>query len=230
MRIALFDIDGTILSTRGGGRAAMEAALTAHFGTTGPADYRYDGKTDKQIARELMIAAGFDAAAVEAKLPALIDEYLARLAAILRDDPSVLSVHAGIPELLDALHAHDGVVLGLLTGNVIDGARVKLTSAQLGFDRFRIGAYGSDAERRAALPAIAQARAAELLARPVPGDALVIIGDTPHDLTCGLEVGARAIGVATGGYTVEELAAYDHAALFTDLSDTARVMEAIFDA
>jgi phosphoglycolate phosphatase-like HAD superfamily hydrolase len=218
MRIALFDIDGTILSTRGGGRAAMEAALTAHFGTTGPADYRYDGKTDKQIARELMIAAGFDAAAVEAKLPALIDEYLARLAAILRDDPSVLSVHAGIPELLDALHAHDGVVLGLLTG------------AQLGFDRFRIGAYGSDAERRAALPAIAQARAAALLARPVPGDALVIIGDTPHDLTCGLEVGARAIGVATGGYTVEELAAYDHAALFTDLSDTARVMEAIFDA
>lgn len=230
MRIALFDIDGTILSTRGGGRAAMEAALTEHFGTTGPADYRYDGKTDKQIARELMLAAGFDADTVETKLPALLDDYLARLAAILRDDPSVLSVHPGVRELLDALHEHDGVILGLLTGNVIDGARVKITTAQLGFDRFLVGAYGSDAERRASLPAIAQSRAAELLDRPVPGDALVIIGDTPHDLTCGLEVGARAIGVATGGYSVEELAAYDHAAIFADLSDTGRVMDAIFDA
>jgi phosphoglycolate phosphatase-like HAD superfamily hydrolase len=230
MKIALFDIDGTILSTRGGGRAAMQAALRQHFGTTGPDDYRYDGKTDRQIARELMLAAGFAADIVDAKLPALIDDYLARLSVILRDDPSVLDVHPGVPALLDALHEHDGVVLGLLTGNVVDGARVKLTSAALGFERFRVGAYGSDHERRAALPAIAQARASALLQRPVAGDALVIIGDTPHDLTCGRDVGARAIGVATGGYTVEELAAYDHAAIFTDLADTARVMSAILDA
>ncbi len=230
MKVALFDIDGTILSTRGAGRRAMEASLVEHFGTPGPAGYRYDGKTDRQIARELMRAAGFGDDVIADRLPALLDGYLVRLASELARDPAVMEIHAGIRALFDALEDRDDVVLGLLTGNIVGGARLKLTAARLGFERFRVGAYGSDDERRAALPAIAQARAATMLQRPVAGDALVIIGDTPHDLTCGLEVGARAIGVATGGYGVGELAPYRPAAVFSDLSDTARVVEAILDA
>jgi phosphoglycolate phosphatase len=226
MKVALFDIDGTLLSAHGAGRTSMEAALTAYFGTTGPASYRYDGKTDRQIVRDLMRAAGFDDAVIDARLPAVMAAYLEGLHAELQS-PARVRVHAGIHAVLEALEQRDDVLLGLLTGNVVQGAAAKLRAAELGFERFRVGAFGSDDERRAALPAVAQQRAAQLLGRAVPGEALVIIGDTPHDLTCGAEVGARAIGVATGGYSLDDLAAYDAAALFQDLSDTARVVEAI---
>jgi phosphoglycolate phosphatase len=229
MRIVLWDIDGTLISTRGGGRRAMEAALTEHAGTPGPAAYRYDGKTDRQIARESLQLAGIAPALIEAKLDAIIASYLDGLLTLLRD-PQYIEVNRGIHAVLDALEARSDVVLGLLTGNVITGAEAKIRAASLGFERFRVGAYGSDHEQRAALPSIAQQRAAALLQRPVPGDALVIIGDTPHDLTCGAQVGAKAIGVATGGYGLDELAAYQPAALFADLSDTPRVVEAILDA
>jgi phosphoglycolate phosphatase len=229
VKVALFDIDGTLLSTRGAGRRAMEAALTTHFGTAGPADYRYDGKTDRQIARESMRAAGIDDALIDARLPAVLADYLDGLSGYLQD-PAWLEVYDGIHAVLDALERRDDVLLGLLTGNVLEGAQVKIAAAALGFTRFRVGAYGSDDERRAALPAIAQARAAALLGRDLPGDRLVIIGDTPHDLTCGRDVGARAIGVATGGYALDDLAPYQPAALFADLRDTAAVVEAILDA
>ncbi len=229
MRIALFDIDGTLLSAHGAGRMSMEAALLEAFGTTGPAAYRYDGKTDRQIVRDLMRAAGVDDAVISAKLPAVMAAYLDGLHARLRE-AAMVEVFDGIHAVLDTLERRDDVVLGLLTGNVVEGAAAKISAALLRFDRFRVGAFGSDDERRAALPAVAQQRASALLGRPVPGDALVIIGDTPHDLTCGAEVGARAIGVATGGYSVDALAAYDPAALFPDLTDTARVVDAIVHA
>lgn len=80
------------------------------------------------------------------------------------------------------------------------------------------------------LPPIARDRASALLGRDVPGDRLVIIGDTPADVQCGRGIGARAIAVATGGFTVDELAAHDPSATFADLADTSRVLEAIRDA
>jgi phosphoglycolate phosphatase len=229
VRVVLFDIDGTLISTRGGGRRSMEAALTEHVGTPGPPDHRYDGKTDRQIAREAMQRSGIADAVIEAKLDAVVATYLEGLHALLRD-PAYIEVNRGIHAVLDALEARTDVLLGLLTGNVLAGAEAKIRAAALGFERFRVGAYGCDHEHRAELPAIAQQRAAALLQRPVPGDALVIIGDTPNDLTCGAAVGARAIGVATGGYSLEELAPYRPAALFADLSDTSRVVESILDA
>jgi phosphoglycolate phosphatase-like HAD superfamily hydrolase len=227
MNVVLFDIDGTLLSTRGGGRRAMQAALMVHFGTHGPSTYRYDGKTDRQIARELMREEGFDDATIDARMPALFELYLAGLRRELVATPDALEVHPGVGELLDALEARTDVTVGLLTGNIEPGARAKLDAAGLGSARFRVGAFGSDAERRDALPAIARARAAALLEREIRGAALVIIGDTPSDMTCGLGVGARAIGVATGGYAADALAQYDPCAVFPDFSDTSRVIEAI---
>ena len=226
MKIALFDIDGTLLSTRGAGKRAMEAALTEHFGTSGPAGYRYDGKTDKQIARDLMRSSGFDDETIDARMPAVLAQYLRGLLDELTT-PDIIKVHVGVAGLLDALVERDDVVVGLLTGNIEDGARAKLAAARLGPHRFRVGAFGSDDERRDALPAIAQARATDLLGRPVSGDALVIIGDTPNDIACGRGVRARAIAVATGHYGVDALAEHQPAAVFPDLSDTARVVEAI---
>ena len=230
MRFVLFDIDGTLLSTRGAGRRAMEAALQEHFETVGPAGYRYDGKTDRQIARELMRAAGFADHVIDARMPALLESYVARLQTELDASFDDLEVYAGVEALLGALEARADAVVGLLTGNIEEGAHAKLAATGIGAARFRVNAFGSDDERRGALPAVARARAAALVGREVPGEALVIIGDTPSDVTCGREIGARAIAVATGSYRAESLAAYEPAAVFEDLSDTARVLQVILDA
>lgn len=230
MKIVLFDIDGTLLLSDGAGRAAMESALTTFFGTSGPASYRYGGKTDRLIVRETMRLAGFDDATIDARMEEVLDLYLRGLRADLEQSAHRARALPGVAALLDAVEAHEDLVLGLLTGNIVEGAQVKLRAVSLAPERFRVGAFGSDHEERPMLPPIARQRASALLGRDVPGERLIIIGDTPADMTCGQGIGARAIGVATGGFAIEELTAYDPAAAFADLSDTERVLEAILDA
>jgi phosphoglycolate phosphatase len=229
-RVVLFDIDGTILLSSGSGRTAMESALVEHFGTPGPASYRYDGKTDKLIVRETMRLQGITDAEIDARMDAVLARYLENLEAAFASGGRRAYTLPGVHALIDEVERADDLVLGLLTGNVEAGARAKLGAVSLGFDRFVVGAFGSDHEERPQLPPIAQARASALLGYEVRGDQLIIIGDTPADVHCGRGVGARAIAVATGGFTVDELAAHEPAATFTDLSDTVRVLEAIRDA
>jgi phosphoglycolate phosphatase-like HAD superfamily hydrolase len=93
-----------------------------------------------------------------------------------------------------------------------------------------VNAFGSDHEHRPSLPAVAQRRARDLLGVEVAGEAIVVIGDTPADVECGRGIGARAIAVATGRYSVEELRAHDPYAAFADLTDTGAVLRAIDDA
>jgi phosphoglycolate phosphatase len=226
-RVVLFDIDGTLLLSGGAGRVAMEGALAEAFGTVGPPGYRYDGKTDKLIVRETMRLAGFTDAIIDARMDDVLTSYVARLRATLAAGTRRAYTLPGVREIVDAVDAADDLVLGLLTGNLVVGAEAKLRAVALDPGRFRVGAYGSDHEHRPALPPIAQARASELLGHPVPGDRLVIIGDTPADVQCGRGVGARAIGVATGGFSVAELESHSPVAAFEDLRDTARVLEAI---
>ena len=226
-RLVLFDIDGTLLWTDGAGRRAMEAALLSVFGSTGTRSYHYDGKTDLQIVRELMREEGHDDAGIDASMAAVMDAYLARLDTELTSTRTTIRLMAGVPELLDALAARTDCVIGLLTGNLEHGAGRKLDAAGIDHARFRICAYGSDHELRGELPAIAQRRARERLGIDVAGEAVVIIGDTPADIACGRPLGARAIAVATGRYSVEELRRHAPAAVFTDLSDTVAVLEAI---
>jgi phosphoglycolate phosphatase len=230
MRLVLFDIDGTILSTEGAGRRAMEGALRAQFGTAGAPSYRYDGKTDLQIVRDLLRAAGVDDDTIDAQLPALLDDYLARLDAELSHPAHRTRVYDGVRELIAAVEARADLLPGLLTGNVEQGAHRKLRAAAIEPSRFRVGAFGSDHAHRPELAAIALARWRAMGSHEVPGDRLVIIGDTPHDIHCGRGVGARAIAVATGHYSVTELASHDPVAVFADLRDTAAVLEAIVAA
>lgn len=229
MKLVLFDIDGTILWSDGAGRRAMTAALTHVFGGAGPTDYRYDGKTDPQIVRDLMLADGHAEDSIDARMAPLVDRYLAGLESELS---SGLRAHLfdGVSELLDALEARDDIVLGLLTGNLRAGAALKLRSAGIDMARFRVGAFGSDHHHRPALPAIAQRRAREELGLEIPGEAMIVIGDTPADIECGRAIGARAVGVATGRYTVEELASHQPYAVFSTLADTAAVVRVIVDA
>ena len=122
------------------------------------------------------------------------------------------------------------MLLGLLTGNIAGGAALKLGAAGIAPHRFRVGAFGSDHEYRSELPAIAQARASVLLGRGVEGRSVVIVGDTPSDVQCGRGIGARAVAVATGHFSVADLAEHRPHAVFADFSDVDAAIDAICDA
>ena len=225
--VVLFDIDGTLLWSDGAGRRAIQLALTEVFGSVGPANHRFDGKTDKQIVRELMTLAGHERAAIDERMDRVITLYVDALRDALRNPSHPPQRLAGVPELLDALEARDDIVLGLLTGNVEPGADAKLRAVGIDPARFRVTAYGSDHEDRPELPPIARRRAAALLGGEIAGDRFVVIGDTPADMTCGRGIGARAIGVATGRYGVDELLSHGASAAFPNLSDTEALVSAI---
>lgn len=227
-RLVLFDIDGTILRSNGAGRRAMLAALRDVFGTPGQEDHRYDGKTDPQIVREAMRLEGHHDAHIDERMDALMTLYLARLEDELQNVATL--VHPGIFELLAALERRDDTILGLLTGNLREGAYAKLRAAGIDPGRFRVGAFGSDHEHRPELPAVARQRAEEELGVALAGEDLVVIGDTPADIECGRSLGVRAIGVATGSYTVDELMRCGAYAAFETLADTDRVVRTIIDA
>ena len=226
-RLILFDIDGTLLTSHGAGRRAMEAALSDTFGTTGHATYRYDGKTDRQIVRDLMRAEGFDDAVIDARMQEVLDAYVAGLSREIAASHTRVEAMPGVIELLDALVHRSHCVIGLLTGNLEPGAEHKLNAAGIAFGRFSVGAFGSDHEVRAELPAVAQRRARERLGIHVDGAAIVIIGDTPADILCGRPIGARSVAVATGHYTIDALAEHAPDAVFSNLVDTEAVLAAI---
>ena len=229
-KLVLFDIDGTILLSGGAGRRAITAALVEAVGhAPGFETVRFDGKTDPQIVAELLTAAGRPEPHDDAHVTALCDRYVALLESELDVPDPAATLLPGIPELLDALEREPTVLLGLLTGNLVVGASLKLRAAGVDPARFIVGAYGSDAAHRPHLPPIAARRAAPHFGRVPHGREVVIVGDTPADIVCGGAIDAHTIGVATGAYAVAELADAGAHAVFADLTDTAAVLAAILD-
>jgi len=227
-KLVLFDIDGTLLLSAGAGRRAIHAALGDHGVDLAPVSgIRFDGKTDPQIIVELLEAAGDPAPEDPVRIAELLERYVSHLARELDEHGHRSQVMPGIPALLDALEADDGVVLGLLTGNVVTGARLKLVAAGLDPERFVVGAYGSDHRRRNELAPVAARRAQPHFGRIPAGAEVVIIGDTPADVSCGECIGARTIAVATGGYTVSQLSETGADRVFADFADVERAREAI---
>ncbi|MGH7605208.1 MAG: HAD family hydrolase [Gemmatimonadaceae bacterium] len=230
MRLVLFDIDGTLLTSEGLGRAAMQRALETVFGSKGDPAYRYDGKTDRQIVRDVMRLEGHSDAHIDEKMEKLIDLYVVGLQEGVKGGKFNVHPLPGVLDVLDALEDRDDVVLGLLTGNIAPGARIKLRAAGIDPNRFRVNAFGSDHEHRPELPAIAQRRARETLGIKIAGEKLVVIGDTPADIDCGRSLGARAIGVASGHYSVKQLLSHKPYAALPSLTDTSKVLETILNA
>jgi phosphoglycolate phosphatase len=228
MKLVLFDIDGTVLVSDGAGKRAVHRALAEVYGSPGPSDHRFDGKTDGQIVRELLRREGYSDDHINGHMPRAIDRYVQLLLEELEAPGHAPRALPGVPELLDALEDRHDAVLGLLTGNVVDGARAKLVAVGIDPDRFKVGAFGSDHERRSALPSIARDRLRDSHGHEIRGDDIVIIGDTPSDVECGRSLGARAIGVATGHYGAAELLACGAFAVFDDLGDTTAVLASIF--
>jgi phosphoglycolate phosphatase len=230
MRLVLFDIDGTLLNSAGLGRASMRLALGAIFGSPGNPAYRYDGKTDKQIVRDVMRLEGHSDYHIDARMDELIATYLEGLREGAKSGKFDVRPLDGVLDLLDALEPRKDVILGLLTGNVETGARTKLKAAGIDPDRFRVNAFGSDHEHRPELPAVAQRRASEQLGLEIVGGRMVVIGDTPADIECGRSLGAKAIGVASGHYTLEQLESHNPYAVFPSLKNTEQVLETIVNA
>lgn len=228
--LVLFDIDGTLLSSASAGREAIRAAFAEEFDDLAFFEgVRFDGKTDPQIVAELYQAAGCGDRATTERTLEVLDRYLHHLERELAARRARVGPLPGITDLLAALERRNDTCLGLLTGNVVRGAALKLGASGIGVERFRVGAYGSDHAVRAELPAIAVERAARVLGHRPDGARVVIIGDTPADVTCGNGIGARAIGVATGWYSRDALLEAGAHAAFDAFDDIALAMDAIFD-
>jgi phosphoglycolate phosphatase-like HAD superfamily hydrolase len=132
----------------------------------------------------------------------------------------------GVAEVVAALSTREDAIVGLLTGNIEPGARVKLRPTGL-WPLFRVGAFGSDDHDRRRLPAIACDRVRSLMGHDVPFERVTIIGDTPLDVDCARACGAVAVAVATGNYPEAALGASEPDLLFSDFSDVARVLDAL---
>ncbi|MGE5597195.1 MAG: HAD family hydrolase [Hyphomicrobiales bacterium] len=223
-RLVLFDIDMTLISTLRAGRAALEVSFRENFGIEGAVSkVSIDGRTDHAIFMELIAIHGVANGDIEAAYRRTIEGYLAALPGeIAARNGHVLP---GVPALLDALEISHGK-LGLATGNIRPGAKIKLSHFGL-WERFAAGGFGDASPVRAeVVHAGMEELAAALGLDPNPGDT-VIVGDTPLDVEAAHAIGAKAIAVATGAYSVDDLERSGADAAFADLSSTSEVLGAI---
>jgi phosphoglycolate phosphatase-like HAD superfamily hydrolase len=229
-RLVLFDIDCTLIDGHGAGKRAVLHALREVYGLEGKlGDYTFHGRTDPAIVRDLVELWGNrspepDPVADDSSVEACLERYVE----LLEDELSRGHVETlpGVPELVTALAGTPRALLGLLTGNVEGGARLKLASTGL-LHLFEVAAYGSDSAARTDLPAIALERAEEVSGRRFRGKEIVIIGDTPADIACGAHLGVKAVAVATGRYSAQELRHHNPDHVFDDLGDWQAAYKAI---
>ena len=223
-KLALFDIDGTLISDGGASREAFSAALLEVF------DYRdevrrydFSGRTDPQIAHMVLRDAGWSESEIDRRMPRLWERYIDRLQqherARVRELP-------GIRVLLDALRADKRVTLGLVTGNIEPGARLKLSGPAFN-EYFPFGAFGSDSPRREELPPIAIERAQKISGHRFRGRDVVIIGDSIYDVRCGAPHSATTIAIASGKTSAEKLKAENPDHFFASAEDRDAVLKAI---
>jgi len=222
--LLLWDIDGTLAHSGGGGEQAVLLMIRERYqrdlGDKLPVALQ--GRTDTSIARDVLNYLG---------VPITPEEEMryreAYLAALPKTLPKVNSyIFPGIREALDAVHAHPEIHQGLLTGNLREGARMKLSHLGI-WHYFEFGAFADDSHIRDELGPFALRRAKEKLGIDFPPERVFIIGDTPHDIACGKAIGAKTIAVATGNFSIEQLAALNPTHVFKDLSDTQALLKVI---
>jgi len=225
--LLLFDIDGTLVARAGKAHSEALASAIRDVHGVDPRDLREQigpaGRTDGEIARLILLSLGVSARRIDERADDVREACCRIYAQTVPPDLSDLVI-PGVPELLSWLGGRDGVELALLTGNYEPVARLKLASAGIGkwFPSGQ-GAFGSDSEDRAELPAIARRRAGRAGA-PFPRKHTVVIGDTPRDIACARADGVRCIAVATGQFGVEEL--LDADAVAGNPSELRTVLEA----
>ena len=226
-RLVLWDIDGTLLRGGGVGRDVFDQAVTAVLGHH-PGDHqiRMGGKTDPQIALEILAFAALEEAEAAEHLPAVLGALERGLAAAAEDMRRHGMVLPGVPEVLRALDADQAVRSSVLTGNTQANAVVKLAAFELTpWVDVEIGAFGSDDADRTALVPVALERARRLRGLDLDPADVWVVGDTPRDLACARAAGVRCALVATGHVSLGELQATDADAVLEDLSDVDGVVK-----
>jgi phosphoglycolate phosphatase len=221
MFVCLFDIDGTLIASGGAGKAALEAGFAEEFGVSSVIEkLSLSGRTDRSIVRDLLRGNAIEPT----------DENIARtLSAYLRHLPHRLSANTvarvlpGIVEFLLRLSEREDVLVGLLTGNIRAGAKVKLGHFGL-FEHFSFGGYGDHHWDRDDVAREALAEVRRLLGARTDPERIWVVGDTPLDIRCARAIGANAVAVATGWHSRDELAAHKPDLLLPDLSDPAELL------
>jgi phosphoglycolate phosphatase len=221
----LFDIDGTLVSTAGAGRLALDRAFEQLFGIRGAFEsIELAGRTDLLIVRDALRTHRIGEP--DHDWTRFWDGYIEALAAEMRRDHPGRQVLPGVLPLLQTLAPRRDRALALLTGNVRASARLKLERFDL-WQYFACGAFGDDAPDRNGLVPIARERITACGYPHIPATRIVVIGDTPHDVACAAAAGARSLAVATGSSSVEQLRAAGADVVFESLADTRRVVAAI---
>jgi phosphoglycolate phosphatase-like HAD superfamily hydrolase len=220
MKFILFDIDGTIMDSGGAGTRAMDTAFMELFSVRNAFQtINMAGKTDMQILRE-----GCELHSIDHS-NGVIPEFYRIYARYLKENMKSAGGHIkpGISEALRLLHAREECILGLLTGNIEEGARIKLAFFGLD-DYFDIGAFGNDDEDRDRLLPIAVNKLFKKNSLKVGFRDCIVIGDTPRDVSCSKPYGAFSVAVATGPYSAATLSAAGADVVLNDLSDTEAFM------
>ena len=218
MKLLLFDIDGTLLTTNGAGRPAVEAALSTLIGRSISTEgVSFSGKTDQQILREVLTRSGADDDLLNGRFHEVVEAFRQTMHRVF--DPGEADALDGACALVEQLHTDERAQLGLLTGNLQEMAYLKVGAIGFDEEHFPFGAFGSDHEDRNELPAIAVERAAAHAGRSFGDGDVVIIGDTPRDIECGRVGGCLTVAVATGRFDRETLAAHEPDVLLDSLAD-----------
>lgn len=201
--VLLFDIDGTLVTTGGAGRRAMERAFERITGRRDATRFPFAGMTDRAIVRLGLRQVGHEDG--DASVDRLLTVYISLLGAEV-EAASDYDVYPGIVRALDAAERTADTAVGLGTGNVREGARIKLSRGKL-HQRFAFGGFGCDHEERAELLRAGAERGAARLGRPRSECRVVVIGDTIRDVDAGLAIGAEVLAVGTGGEELDVLRA-----------------------
>jgi len=224
MKLLLFDIDGTLLTTNGAGRPAVESAIADLVGRPISTDgITFSGKTDPQILREVLVQNDADDDLLNGRFHDVVEAFRTTMHRVF--DPAGADALLGAQSLVEQLHADERFQLALLTGNLEEMAYLKVGA--IGFDEqhFPFGAFGSDHADRNELPGIARSRATAH-AGAEPREA-VIIGDTPRDIECGRAGGCMTIAVATGRFDRDTLAEHEPDVLLDSLEDASAFLRAV---
>jgi phosphoglycolate phosphatase-like HAD superfamily hydrolase len=206
VKLLLFDIDQTLINTGGAGLRALDRACRKLYKLENAMDgISPHGKTDPAIAREILrVKLGSDSDP-KGQIQAVLEAYVFFLKEEVHTSPAY-RVLPGIALLLDELMSRNDVILGLATGNVELGARIKLDRGNLN-RYFTFGGFGSDSEDRTTLVRHAAEKAAARNGAPIDAADIFVIGDTPLDIHAGRRAGFRTVGVGTGSYSVDQLLA-----------------------
>jgi phosphoglycolate phosphatase len=218
--LVLWDVDHTLIENGGISKETYQGAFEQVVGRPPSVRPVTHGRTDLQIMRELLVANGESPEEYEP-----ISQFGDVLREVMHSKADELArrgyVLPGVVDALSALADEPNVLQSVLTGNMTENARLKVTvfGLEKWFD-LDIGGYGTDGEVRSKLIDASRQKVAAKYGRTFDRDSTVLVGDTPLDVHAARDGGAKVIAVASGVHSVDELAACGPDATLPDLVDT----------